>query len=88
MYVACTGLQEKINVEGRLEVVANVQNRENRPLTLEVCCVFKDAQGFSTGDETPWESLALEEYSTEAVHYTAANGLAKKFTIVVRAAAP
>lgn len=87
VYVACTGLQEKVNAEGRLEVVVNIQNRENRPLKLEVRCVFKDARGFSTGDETAWQPMQLDEGDTEAVRYTSANGLAKKFTVVVRAAA-
>ena len=84
--VTCTGLQERILPDGRLEVVANVKNRENRRLQVQINCVFKDEQGFSTGDETPFRDLVLAEYATEAVRFTAANELAKRYTIRVRQA--
>lgn len=84
--VTCTGLQERTLTDGRLEVVANVKNRENRRIQVQINCVFKDDQGFSTGDETPFQTLILTENSTEAVHFTAMNTLAKKYTIRVRQA--
>lgn len=84
--VTCTGLQEIPLADGRLEVVANVKNRENRRLEVQINCVFKDAQGFSTGDETPWQTLILSEFATEAVRFTAMNTQAKKYTVRVRQA--
>jgi uncharacterized protein YcfL len=84
--VTCTGLQERVLADGRLEVVANVKNRENRRIQVQANCVFKDEQGFSTGDETPFQTLILAENSTEAVHFTAMNTLAKRYTIRVRQA--
>ena len=84
--VTCTGLQPRTLGDGRLEVVASVKNRENRGIRLQINCVFKDAQGFSTGDETPFQALMLAGNSTEAVHFTATNAAAKKFTIRVREA--
>lgn len=84
--VTCTGLQERILADGRLEVVANVKNREARRIQVQINCVFKDDQGFSTNDETPFQTLILSENSTEAVHFTAMNTLAKKYTIRVRQA--
>lgn len=84
--VTCTGLQERVLPDGRIEVVANVKNRENRRLQVQVNCVFKDAQGFTTGDETPFQNLILAENSTEAVRFTAMNTLAKRYTIRVRQA--
>ncbi len=84
--VSCTGLQEHLASDGRLEVVANVQNRENRRVQLEVRCVFKDGNGFSTGDETPWRILLLDAGDTEAVRFGAANSLAHTYTIMVREA--
>jgi uncharacterized protein YcfL len=84
--VTCTGLQEIPLADGRLEVVANVKNRENRRIQVQINCVFKDAQGFSTGDETPWQTLILSEFSTEAVRFTAMNPQAKKYTVRVRQA--
>jgi hypothetical protein len=82
--VTCTGLQEIPLADGRLEVVANVKNRENRRVQVQINCVFKDEQGFATGDETPFQNLSLAENSTEAVRFTATNALAKKYTIRVR----
>lgn len=84
--VTCTGLQEIPLSDGRLEVVANVKNRENRRIQVQINCVFKDAQGFSTGDETPWQTLILAEYATEAVRFTAMNNQARKYTVRVRQA--
>jgi hypothetical protein len=84
--ITCTGLQERTLADGRLEVVANVKNRENRRLQVQIGCVFKDDQGFSTGDESPYRTLVLAENSTEAVHFTAMNTLAKRYTIRVRQA--
>lgn len=84
--ITCTGLQERVLPDGRLEVVANVKNRENRRIEVQVNCVFKDDQGFSTGDETPFQTLILAENSTEAVRFTAMNTQAKRYTIRVRQA--
>lgn len=84
--ITCTGLQERVLPDGRLEIVANVKNREDRRLQVQIGCVFKDAQGFTTGDESPYQNLILAENSTEAVRFTAMNALAKRYTIRVRQA--
>ena len=84
--VTCTGLQDRTLADGRLEVVANVKNREARRIEVQINAVFKDDQGFSTGDETSFQTLILAENSTEAVRFTAINTLAKKYTIRVRQA--
>jgi uncharacterized protein YcfL len=84
--VTCTSLQEKILVDNRLEVAANVKNREKRRIQVQIQCIFKDEQSISTGDETPWQTLILSEYSTETVHFTAMNAQARKYTIRVRQA--
>ena len=82
--IRCTGLQERILPDGRLEVVANVKNRENRRIHVQVNCVFKDEQGTSIGDEAAFQSLTLIEYATEAVQFTSVNSQARKYTIGVR----
>jgi uncharacterized protein YcfL len=84
--VTCTGIEPRTLPDGRLDLVALVKNREDHPIQVQVQCVFKDEHGFSTGDETPWETLILAENSTEAVHFTAMNTQAKNFTIRVRQA--
>jgi uncharacterized protein YcfL len=84
--VTCTGIQQHTTPDGRLEIVANIKNRENRRIQVQVGCVFRDAQNFSTGDETPWQTLILGEHATEAVRFTAMNAKAKTYTVRVRQA--
>jgi uncharacterized protein YcfL len=84
--VTCSGLQQRINDDGRLEVAADIRNRENRRIQVQVNCVFKDEQGFSTGDETPFETLILTENVQETVRFISMNNKAKRYTIRVRQA--
>lgn len=80
------GLQETLLPDGRLDVAANLRNRIERPIQVQVQCVFKDLQGFSTGDETPWQNLFLTQNSQETVRFTSMNDRAKGYTIRVREA--
>jgi uncharacterized protein YcfL len=85
--VTCTGIEgPQTLADGRLAFSANIKNREDRRIQVQVQCVFKDANGFSTGDETPWETLILSEYETQSVPFTSMNAQAKKFTVRVRQA--
>jgi hypothetical protein len=84
--VTCSGIQKRMLPDGRLEVTAHVRNREERRIQVQVNCVFKDDQGFSTGDETPFVSLILTENGQEDVKFTSMNVLAKRYTIRVRQA--
>ncbi len=70
--------------DGRLRAEVSLRNRESRRIQVQVQCVFKDDQGFSTGDETPWMTQILTENATEAVAFTSMNTLARKYTIRVR----
>lgn len=72
--------------DGRLRVMAPVRNRENRRIQVQINCVFKDEQGFSTGDETAWQTLFLDENATEGVEFISMNDKAKNFTVRVRQA--
>ena len=80
------GFQARTTDEGRMEVAANIRNRENRRLQVQVQCVFKDENGFSTGDETPWQNLILSENSQETVKFISMNNRAKRFTVRVQEA--
>jgi hypothetical protein len=82
--IICTGLQEHFSDAGRLEVVANVKNRESSSIHVRVRCIFKDASGFAIGDETAWQMITLTDEATEAVRFSATSKLARKYTIVVR----
>lgn len=81
-----TGIQQQQLPDGRLEVVVQLRNRENRRIEVQANAVFKDLNGFSTGDETPWQPVILTENSTEDVRFLSANDKAKRFTIRVRQA--
>jgi hypothetical protein len=81
-----TGLEEQTLPDGRLKVVVHLRNRENRRLEVQANCVFKDQNGFLTGDETPFQMVILTENATEDATFTSMNNLAKKFTIRVRQA--
>jgi hypothetical protein len=84
--VTSTGLQQRLLPDGRLEVVAQLRNRENRRIEVQANAVFKDLNGFSTGDETPWQTVILTENSTEDVRFVSANDKAHRVTIRVRQA--
>ena len=83
--VTCSGLQQTTLPDGRLQVAANVRNRENRRIEVQINCEFKDEQGFSV-DSTPWQTLILTENGQETVTFVSMNAQAKKYTVRVRQA--
>ena len=84
--VTYTSIQEQPQPDGRLKVVVLLRNRENRRIEVQSNCVFKDANGFSTGDETPFQTVILTENATEQISFISANNQARKYTIRVRQA--
>ena len=84
--VTCVSLQEQTLPDGRLEVIAHLRNRENRRIEVQANCVFKDQNGFSTDDESPFAMVILTENATEDARFVSMNNLAKKYTIRVRQA--
>ena len=83
--VSCDGIQVKPLPDGRMAVAANVRNRENRRIQVQINCEFKDDQGF-TIDPTPWKTLILTENGQETVSFESMNAQAKKYTFRVREA--
>jgi uncharacterized protein YcfL len=83
--VSCSGIQQKVLPDGRMAVAANVRNRENRRIQVQINCEFKDEQGF-TIDPTPWKTLILTENGQETVSFESMNAQAKKYTFRVREA--
>lgn len=81
--VACTGEQYYTLPDGRLEVIANLKNREARKIEIQASCTFRDAQDLPLG-ETPWQTVSLAENTTQPVHFTAPGAAAKKYTVQVR----
>jgi len=82
--VTSTGIQYSNLPDGRLEIAANIKNRTFSRIQVEVSCIFKNDQGYPTGDETPWQKLSLGENTTETVTFTSKNSLARKYTVRVR----
>ena len=83
--VTSSGIQQTRLNDGRLEVAANIRNREGRRIQVQAQCVFKDGQGFVL-DETPWVNLHLTERAQEGVRFTSMNDRAQRYTIRVRQA--
>jgi hypothetical protein len=83
--VTAPSLQEGRTEDGRLQVAANIRNRENRRIEVQVQCVFKDVQGFAV-DETPWQTLILTENGQETVRFVSMNESATDYTVRVRQA--
>lgn len=84
--VTCPAINERAIDNGRLEVIAQIRNRVNRRVEIQLNCVFKDENGFAIGDETPFQTVILSENATEQVRFVSASGQAKKYTIRVRQA--
>ncbi|HLH57202.1 MAG TPA: DUF1425 domain-containing protein [Verrucomicrobiae bacterium] len=83
--VTCGSLQEARLPDGRLQVHANLRNREDRRIQIQVNCVFKDAQGFAVED-TPFQNVFLDENAQQDVSFSSANDKAQRYTIRVREA--
>ena len=83
--VTCPGIQETRLSDGRLQVLANLRNREARRIQVQVNCVFKDAQGFVV-EETPFQNVFLDENAQEGVKFASAGDKAQRYTIRVRQA--
>jgi len=84
--ITVSGTQTRELADGRLEVIAQLRNRENRRIEVQANCVFKDLNGFIVGDESPFQTVILTENATEQVKFTSANNLAKRYTVRVRQA--
>ena len=83
--VTSPGIQQTRLPDGRLELVANLRNREGRRIQVQAQCEFKDAQGFPI-DSTPWTTVILTERAQEGVRFTSMNDKAQRYTIRVRQA--
>jgi hypothetical protein len=84
--VTCPAIEERVTDDGRLEVMANVRNRLNRRIEVQINCVFKDDKGFPTNDESPFKTLILDENAQEGVRFVSMNNQARTYTIRVREA--
>lgn len=86
--IDCTGLLEHPLADGRTEVVANLRNRDAKPVAVEASCLFRDPHGLTTLEETAWQSVTIPADATLAVRFTTAKttGPVSKYTVRVRTA--
>jgi uncharacterized protein YcfL len=84
--ITIAGIEQTTAPDGRLRVIANFRNRVNHRIEMQVSCVFKDEKGFSTSDETPWQTLIVTEHAQETASFVAMNAQGKRATIRVRQA--
>jgi len=85
--VTCSGIYQKTLPDGRMDIVANIRNREERRIQVQISCLFKDEMGAPTeGEEAPFRDLILTENAQEAVHFVSMNDKARRFTIRIREA--
>jgi len=68
----------------RLKVFANLQNESDEDLPVLVSTQFKDKDGFSTGDETPFVNIVIPKNSLYAYQAISQNEKAVKYSIRVR----
>lgn len=81
--ISCTGLMEVPLADGRMEIVANIKNRENQKLAVQASCVFRDATGLPV-EETAWQSVVLPENATVSVRFAANKATVKNYTVRIR----
>jgi uncharacterized protein (DUF2141 family) len=84
--VTCPAIQETRLPDGRLKVIANLRNRENRRIQVQVNCEFKDTQGFPSEDASPFVNTILDENAQQSVSFTSMNDKAIRYTVHVRQA--
>jgi len=82
--ISCTGLQERLLDDGRIEVVANLRNSGATAVSVRVQCVFLDDQGQPVTVDTPWQTVGIGNGATEVVRFTAPSPKVHRYSIRVR----
>jgi len=76
------------NPEGLLAVQANIRDRTDKDVAIQVQTVFYDELGLvlysEPGNETPWTTVILSTNGTVPYRAQALNNAAKRFTIHIR----
>jgi hypothetical protein len=82
--VGCTGLQERTLGDGRIEVVANLRNASDKPVRVQVECVFLDADGLAVPGDAPRQVVSIGGGTTEVVRFTASSLRTARYSIRAR----
>lgn len=78
------GQKAEFQPDRRLKVFANLQNNSDEDLPVLVSTQFKDKDGFSTGDETPFVNIVIPKNAVYAYQSISMNDKAVKYAIRVR----
>lgn len=70
--------------QGKLRAMANIRNRSNDDITVQVQTVFRDLNGFSINDDTSWETIVLTANETKSVTATSTSRKAERYTVRIR----
>jgi len=70
--------------QDKLKALANIRNRTNNDLTIQVQTIFRDAVGFSINDDTAWETIVLTANETRTITATSTTRKAERYTIRIR----
>lgn len=82
--IAVESQRAKWSPANLLEIQARLRNRTEKPVQVEVQTVFKDADGFSTNDNTVWTRMLFEPNETKIYRVNSLNTKARRFTIRIR----
>lgn len=78
----------KRNEQDCLVVQAALRNQTDKPLSVQVQVLFKDAQGVilysDLGAETPWQSMVLSPNETKSISQVSLTSSARDYTVRVR----
>lgn len=69
---------------GHLQAAATLENTTATAIVVGVRTVFRDSDGFSTGDETPWTRLVIGGGALENYQVRSLNDMAEDFQIEIR----
>ncbi len=82
--IAVDSYKSERTPQGKLKAMANVRNRTNQDLTVQVQTVFRDAEGFSIEDDTSWNTVVLTANETRTIVATSTSKKAESYTVRIR----
>ncbi|MEO8376655.1 MAG: DUF1425 domain-containing protein, partial [Candidatus Sumerlaeota bacterium] len=68
----------------KIQVALNVRNKTSKNLHVQMRTVFKDRDGLSTGDETPWEEVYFSPRQAKTYRSQSKLSTADSYTVEVR----
>jgi hypothetical protein len=83
--VRCPATAAHVRPDGRLELLANLENTQDRPAALQVQAVFAAADGTGAAG-TAWRALTLAPHATETLRFEAPDARGRIWLVRARSA--